>query len=99
MGPQASRALNRAAVAQCKTLIWNGPMGVFEMGAFETGTKDLMDAVVEATRAGNVCRICRLCAALSATPTRVLLAVRILTLRRATLSLLGDGMRLQALSP
>jgi len=51
---EASRALNRAAVAKCKTLIWNGPMGVFEMGAFETGTKDLMDAVVEATRAGTV---------------------------------------------
>jgi phosphoglycerate kinase len=49
-----SRKLNRAAISKCKTLIWNGPMGVFEMGKFEGGTKDMMDAVVEATQAGVV---------------------------------------------
>merc|ERR1712151_1101234 len=45
-GPK-SNALNKAAVMASKTIIWNGPMGVFEMAPFETGTKSLMDAVVE----------------------------------------------------
>eukprot|EP00746_Dinoflagellata_sp_MGD_P001189 gnl/MRDRNA2_/MRDRNA2_102205_c0_seq1.p1 gnl/MRDRNA2_/MRDRNA2_102205_c0~~gnl/MRDRNA2_/MRDRNA2_102205_c0_seq1.p1 ORF type:complete len:875 (+),score=218.90 gnl/MRDRNA2_/MRDRNA2_102205_c0_seq1:75-2699(+) len=46
--------LNRDAVKAAKTIIWNGPMGVFEMGAFETGTKALMDDVVSATSSGCV---------------------------------------------
>merc|ERR1719486_1791029 len=37
-----------------KSIIWNGPMGVFEMAKFEIGTKSLMDAVVEATAAGTI---------------------------------------------
>merc|ERR1712151_711518 len=41
-GPK-SIALNAEAVKSSKTLIWNGPMGVFEMASFETGTKSLMD--------------------------------------------------------
>merc|ERR1712048_649984 len=52
-GPK-SIALNKAAVDASKTIIWNGPMGVFEMGKFEAGTKSLMDAVVGATAAGAV---------------------------------------------
>jgi len=50
-GPK-SIELNKAAVEASKTIIWNGPMGVFEMGKFEAGTKSLMDAVVAATEAG-----------------------------------------------
>merc|ERR1712070_326703 len=45
---------NAAAVAAAKTILWNGPMGVFEMASFEAGTKALMDAVVRATAAGVV---------------------------------------------
>merc|ERR1711988_236247 len=45
---------NAAAVQARKTLIWNGPMGVFEMAKFETGTKSLMDAVVKATESGVI---------------------------------------------
>merc|ERR1712137_970862 len=52
-GP-ASVELNAKAVAESKTIIWNGPMGVFEMAKFEVGTKKLMDAVVEATKNGVV---------------------------------------------
>merc|ERR1712228_696871 len=52
-GPK-SIALNAAAVKASKTIIWNGPMGVFEMAKFEIGTKSLMDAVVEATAAGTI---------------------------------------------
>lgn len=52
-GPESIKA-NAAAVLSSKTLIWNGPMGVFEMTAFETGTKSLMDSVVQATAAGVI---------------------------------------------
>jgi phosphoglycerate kinase len=52
-GPQ-SVIKNREAVKASKTIIWNGPMGVFEMAKFETGTKALMDDVVAATAAGAV---------------------------------------------
>merc|ERR1712050_73456 len=51
---EESNKLNAKAVAESKTIIWNGPMGVFEMGAFEAGTKTLMDAVVAATAAGTI---------------------------------------------
>merc|ERR1719265_1090115 len=52
-GPN-SVALNSAAVAKAKTIIWNGPMGVFEMDSFANGTKKLMDDVVAATTAGCI---------------------------------------------
>ena len=52
-GPE-SVALNAAAIMASKTIIWNGPMGVFEMAAFETGTKSMMDKVVEAIKAGVI---------------------------------------------
>jgi phosphoglycerate kinase len=52
-GPESIK-LNAAAVAKAKTIIWNGPMGVFEMAAFEAGTKTLMDNVVEATKNGAI---------------------------------------------
>jgi len=52
-GPK-SNEMNAAAVAASKTLIWNGPMGVFEMAKFELGTKSVMDAVVKNTQAGSV---------------------------------------------
>merc|ERR1712151_1197171 len=52
-GPK-SNVLNKEAVDASKTIIWNGPMGVFEMGKFEAGTKTLMDAVVGATEKGAV---------------------------------------------
>merc|ERR1712010_330126 len=47
-----SNEKNKAAIAESKTIIWNGPMGVFEMAKFEVGTKTMMDAVVEGTKAG-----------------------------------------------
>merc|ERR1712137_327941 len=52
-GPKSIEA-NAKAVMDSKTIIWNGPMGVFEMAKFEAGTKKLMDSVVEATRAGVI---------------------------------------------
>merc|ERR1719480_232352 len=52
-GPESIKR-NAEAIAKAKTIIWNGPMGVFEMSKFEAGTKSLMDAVVAATEAGTV---------------------------------------------
>merc|ERR1712137_557443 len=52
-GPK-SIEMNAQAVAASKTIIWNGPMGVFEMKSFEKGTKTLMDAVVKATQKGVI---------------------------------------------
>jgi len=52
-GPK-SKELNKAAVDAAKTILWNGPMGVFEMSKFEGGTKRLMDDVVAATGSGTV---------------------------------------------
>merc|ERR1711971_292813 len=52
-GPESIK-LNAAAVAKAKTIIWNGPMGVFEMASFEAGTKNLMDNVVAATAGGAI---------------------------------------------
>lgn len=51
IGP-ASAAAFRGVILASKTIVWNGPMGVFEWEAFESGTKAVMDAVVEATAAG-----------------------------------------------
>jgi phosphoglycerate kinase len=51
---EASNVTNAAAIAKSKTIIWNGPMGVFEMASFEKGTKAMMDKIVEATAAGTI---------------------------------------------
>ncbi|KAI0233197.1 phosphoglycerate kinase [Massospora cicadina] len=40
------------AILQAKTILWNGPAGVFEFEKFEKGTRTLMDAVVKATTMG-----------------------------------------------
>ena len=46
IGPK-SIELFKAAVAMAKTVIWNGPMGVFEMPPFDKGTVELAKAVAE----------------------------------------------------
>ncbi len=39
-------------IENSKTILWNGPMGVFEMSKFENGTKEIALAVVQATKNG-----------------------------------------------
>lgn len=39
-------------IKSSKTILWNGPMGVFEMDTFAKGTKTVAEAVVEATKQG-----------------------------------------------
>ena len=41
-------------IREAKTVVWNGPMGVFEWRPFRVGTKMIADAMVEATDAGAV---------------------------------------------
>ncbi|WP_293312006.1 phosphoglycerate kinase [Pedobacter sp. UBA5917] len=49
IGPK-SAALFQEVIKNSKTLLWNGPMGVFEMESFQVGTKAVADAVVAATK-------------------------------------------------
>jgi phosphoglycerate kinase len=39
-------------ILKSKTILWNGPMGVFEMEKFQNGTKSIALAVAEATSKG-----------------------------------------------
>lgn len=47
-----SRKMFGDIIKQSKTILWNGPMGVFEMSKFEDGTKQAAFDIVEATNAG-----------------------------------------------
>jgi len=51
-GPE-SIALFREKILSAKTVIWNGPAGVFEFDNFGKGTKAVLEAVAETTAAGN----------------------------------------------
>lgn len=53
IGPR-SVAAYAAEIARAKTIVWNGPMGVFEMPAFAKGTLEVAKAVAAATDAGAV---------------------------------------------
>ena len=53
IGPK-SIAAYAAETAKAKTIVWNGPMGVFEMPAFAKGTLEVAKAVAAATSAGAV---------------------------------------------
>ncbi len=51
IGP-ATRAHYAEVLSQAKTIIWNGPMGVFEMDAFAAGTRTIAQALASATKSG-----------------------------------------------
>jgi len=52
-GPK-SVELFKEVIGRAKTIVWNGPAGVFEFDAFANGTKALMDAVVDKTSSGGI---------------------------------------------
>jgi len=52
-GP-ATNANVAAVIARAKTVVWNGPLGVFEFEKFAAGTKAAMDAMVKVTTTGAV---------------------------------------------
>ncbi len=51
IGPMASKDFAEV-ILNSKTILWNGPMGVFEMPSFEHGTKSIAKAVAQATANG-----------------------------------------------
>ena len=51
IGPEAIEAFSEVLM-ESKTILWNGPMGVFEMEKFQQGTKAIAEKVAEATAAG-----------------------------------------------
>lgn len=53
VGPESSK-LFTASILAAKTIVWNGPAGVFEFDAFAQATKDMSDAIIKATEAGAV---------------------------------------------
>jgi len=52
IGPQAKEVFAKV-IEESKTVLWNGPMGVFEMPNFAQGTIRVAEAVVEATENGG----------------------------------------------
>jgi phosphoglycerate kinase len=51
VGPQ-TRELFRSAILDAKTVLWNGPMGVFEIPEFAEGTRAVARALADATDRG-----------------------------------------------
>lgn len=51
IGTSATKQFSRVLL-NSRTILWNGPMGVFEMEAFEKGTKGVVEAVARATENG-----------------------------------------------
>lgn len=51
IGPKSAAAFAEV-IKGSKTILWNGPMGVFEMPKFESGTKTVAEAIVAATAGG-----------------------------------------------
>jgi phosphoglycerate kinase len=53
IGPRTAESYSRA-IASAKTVLWNGPMGVFETPPFDAGTRAIAEAMAAATKKGAV---------------------------------------------
>ena len=51
IGPETIKAYTKE-ISQARTIVWNGPMGVFEMPPFDEGTKRVARAIANATSGG-----------------------------------------------
>ena len=51
IGPETIKLFS-GAIAASKTILWNGPMGVFEMSNYQKGTRSVAEAICEATAGG-----------------------------------------------
>jgi len=52
-GPESTKMI-KEALSDCKTVIWNGPMGVFEFDAFAAGTLGVAQTLAEITKTGAI---------------------------------------------
>ena len=57
IGPETAAEFAKTITAS-RTVVWNGPMGVFEVPPFDAGTRAVADAVVAATAAGGTTIAC-----------------------------------------
>ena len=53
IGPDSLKVF-QAALADCKTVIWNGPMGVFEFDKFAAGTEGIAHTLAEISKSGAI---------------------------------------------
>jgi phosphoglycerate kinase len=53
VGPRSVAALDQM-IGQCRTLLWNGPLGAFEIEPFGAGTYALAQAAARLTKAGKL---------------------------------------------
>ncbi|MDP6383290.1 MAG: phosphoglycerate kinase, partial [SAR324 cluster bacterium] len=53
IGPESVKQFG-SVIQNSKTVLWNGPMGVFEYPAFASGTRGVTEALAKATDAGAV---------------------------------------------
>lgn len=51
-GPETNKLFGEV-IAKSKTILWNGPVGVFEMDKFSSGTKELGQHIAKATKNGS----------------------------------------------
>ncbi len=51
IGPRTASRFQEE-IAAARTVLWNGPMGIFEIEAFSAGTRTVADAIAQATRSG-----------------------------------------------
>uniref|UniRef100_A0A915L578 Phosphoglycerate kinase n=1 Tax=Romanomermis culicivorax TaxID=13658 RepID=A0A915L578_ROMCU len=51
IGPKSAQAFQEV-LSKAKTILWNGPPGVFEIDKFSRGSQALLKAIVEATKNG-----------------------------------------------
>jgi phosphoglycerate kinase len=53
IGPESVKTF-QAALQTCKTIIWNGPMGVFEFDRFAVGTEAIARSLADLTSTGAI---------------------------------------------
>lgn len=53
IGPDSIAGL-KAALAECRTLVWNGPLGAFEIAPFDVGTNEVAQEAARLTEAGDL---------------------------------------------
>ena len=56
IGPESIKTFQNA-LSDCKTIIWNGPMGVFEFDQFAQGTNAIANTLAELSAGSDVCTI------------------------------------------